>query len=212
MHDLSKLFATDFQGGKPASMNKLPTSMKRGSQLGAVITVANTEAIRVAMSDAITTQILIVDIEQHRIDLIKLLLEWAGQSKDMPTWAETIRAHCTPDSATRFLDIVKDGNFEALKTRLPHILTMTDDLSRNGVVDTIKARLGSEKVGVIYASNIEYYLGSHLFSQAQASKSQFQSNLFALMEPDSLLIRSDSVFMNCHEGLGKAKEEWKAFS
>jgi hypothetical protein len=60
----------------------------------------------------------------------------------------------------------------------------------------------------IYAGNIEFHLGHELFDQPKASKEPFRANLLGLMGGETVLLRSDSVFMKSHAGRGKAEQEW----
>ncbi|NUO74313.1 MAG: hypothetical protein HOQ10_16590 [Frateuria sp.] len=206
MWDLSKIIASDLVGARVN--NQLPVLMAEGSRTGAVVTVANSEAVRVAMAPTITTQVLIVDIALARIELLKLIFNWASKAADAQEWHATINHECTPESAKRFLRLIETGSFESLKARLPHIKYLHDDLSRDGVVAKIRDTLGGEGVGVIYASNIELYLGNLLFDQPKASKEQFRTNLLNLMGDETILLRSDSVFMASHAGRKKAEETW----
>ncbi|WP_426664536.1 hypothetical protein [Rhodanobacter aciditrophus] len=206
MRDLTKIIASDLVGAR--TNNQLPVLMAEGSKAGAVVTVANSEAIRVAMVPTVTTQILIVDISEDHIELLKLVFDWASKVKDAEAWHETIGKECTPASAQKFITLVKNGSFDSLKARLPHIKYLHDDLSRDGVVEKIRETLGGEAVGVIYGSNIEFYLGNVCFGQSKASKEQFRTNLLGLMGSDTVLLRSDSVFMKSHVGRKQAEEAW----
>lgn len=206
MRDLTDIIATDLMGSR--INNQLPVLMADGSKAGAVVTVANSEAVRVAMVPTITTQVLIVDISAGRIELLKLIFDWAAKSKDVEEWHAKILKECTPASAAKFIRLVEAGSFAALKSRLPHIHYLNDDLARDGVVAKIRDALGGESVGSLYGSNIEFYLGNDLFDQAKASKAQYRANLLALMSDETVLLRSDSVFMKSHAGHAKAEQEW----
>lgn len=206
MIDLTTIIASDLMGAKVN--NQLPVFMATGSKAGAVVTVANSEAVRVAMAPSITTQILIVDVSREHITLLKQVFDWASKANDVEKWHAEINKNCTPASAERFIRLVKLGDFSSLKARLPHIKYLEDDLSRAGVVEKIREMLGGEAVGVIYGSNIEYYLGNALYNQAKASKQQFRANLLELMGAETVLLRSDSVFMNSHIGRKQAEEAW----
>jgi hypothetical protein len=206
MIDLTTIIASDLMGARVN--NQLPVLMAAGSKAGAVVTVANSEAVRVAMAPFITTQILVVDVSKEHAALLKQIFYWASTVNDAEKWHAEINKYCTPASAERFIRLVKSGDFSSLKARLPHIKYLEDDLSRAGVVEKIREILGGEAVGVIYGSNIEYFLGNVLYNQPKASKEQFRANLLELMSAETVLLRSDSVFMNSHVGRKQAEEAW----
>jgi hypothetical protein len=201
-------FTSDFIGD---SVDKpLPLEISKGACQGAVVTVSTLQALLVAMNPLVNSKIIAVDHNPAQLQYLEDLLRFAGHVHDRGAWIERIKRKYADKAADSIDQHTKDYDFNALKNRRKDSVILIDgDLASKEIVEAIKGQLGAEKIGVIYASNIEMYLGNTAFkSQQDADKNVYCSNLLSLMDENTILIRGGSVQMNCHRGLEEAKTQW----
>ena len=135
---------------------------------------------------------------------------FAWLETDRKGWLKRIDRKYSEKAVASLDKHTKSSDFHALRNRKKEdVILINGDLASDEIVSAIKGRLGSDRVGVIYASNIEMYLGNTVFlSQKDSDKNVYCSNLLSLMNENALLIRGSSVAMNCHRGLDEAKAQW----
>lgn len=219
MAKLGGFLASDFIGALNGT--RLTDAIRGPSANGPVVTVANSEAIFVGAVEGIAHPIIAVDIRQEHIDIIQAILKIAGKSAEYESeedqiedWEERLEKKYTDaDSLISKFEARTACKVEALAARATHFHCIQGDVASPETAAKIREIVGQTPLGVIYASNIEHYVGVDITVfpdnsiNSARTKGQYRKCILDLMSPNTTLI-SGPLNMNVYGNKTLATEKW----